>query len=116
MVGRKKGIVMIAGKNVYPEGVEDLVGKIDGILPGRVVAFGVDDQALGTEQLCVVAETECGDEEGQKRLSRDVVEAAMQIDVTVSRVYLVGPRWLVKSSSGKPSRNGNRTRVLEELT
>ena len=115
VVGRKKDIVIIAGKNIYPEDVEDLVGNIDGVLPGRVVAFGVDDDALGTEQLCVVAETECAGDDAQGRLRRRIVEAAMQIDITVSRVYLVSPRWLVKSSSGKPSRNGNRVRVLEEL-
>ncbi len=115
VVGRKKDIIIIAGKNIYPEDIEDLVCNIDGILPGRAVAFGIDDEALGTEQLCVVAETACIEADGQKRIGRDVVEAAMQIDITVSRVYLVAPRWLVKSSAGKPSRTANRSRALEEF-
>jgi hypothetical protein len=85
------------------------------VLPGRVVAFGIDDENLGTEQLCVVAETHWEDDEAKQRLTREIVAAAMQIDITVSRVYLVSPRWLVKSSSGKPSRSANRARVLEEL-
>jgi fatty-acyl-CoA synthase len=62
-----------------------------------------------------VAETACTEADGQKRIGRDVVEAAMQIDITVSRVYLVPPRWLVKSSAGKPSRTANRSRALEEF-
>ncbi len=115
VVGRRKDVIIIAGKNIYPEDVEDLVGEINGILPGRVVAFGVDNEALGTEQVCVVAESACVEPDGQKRIVRDVIEAAMQIDITVSRVYLVPPRWLVKSSSGKPSRSANRSRALEEL-
>ena len=40
----------------------------------------------------------------------------MAVDVTIARVYLVPPRWLVKSSSGKPARATNRTRALEQLT
>jgi hypothetical protein len=37
----------------------------------------------------------------------------MGIDVTVGRCVLVPPRWLVKSSSGKLSRQQNRARALE---
>jgi hypothetical protein len=36
----------------------------------------------------------------------------MQIDVTISRLFLVPPRWLIKSSSGKLSRPANRERAL----
>ncbi len=116
VIGRKKDIVIVAGKNIYPEDVEDAVSRVAGIMPGRVVAFGVDDEALGTEQICVVAETDRSEDDLLRRLRRDVIEAAMQLDITISRVYLVPPRWLIKSSSGKPSRSANRARALEELS
>jgi hypothetical protein len=80
-----------------------------------VVAFGIDDEALGTEQICVVAETEREAEDERRALRREVIEAAMRLDMTISRMYLVPPRWLIKSSSGKPSRSANRARALEEL-
>ena len=115
VIGRKKDIIIVAGKNIYPEDVEDAVGKVDGIVPGRVVAFGADDEALGTEQVCVIAETAQQGEAAIRKLRRDVIEAAMRIDMTISRVYLVPPRWLIKSSSGKPSRSANRGRALAEL-
>lgn len=38
----------------------------------------------------------------------------MSIDVTISNIYLVPPRWLIKSSAGKPSRKANSERILEE--
>jgi fatty-acyl-CoA synthase len=115
VIGRKKDVIIVAGKNIYPEDVEDAVGRVEGILPGRVVAFGIDDEALGTEQICVVAETERDAEDERRALRREVIEAAMRLDMTISRMYLVPPRWLIKSSSGKPSRSANRVRALEEL-
>ncbi len=58
VIGRKKDLVIVAGNNVFPEDVEDAVGRVPGIIPGRVVAFGADDERTGTEVLCVVAETQ----------------------------------------------------------
>jgi len=42
----------------------------------------------------------------------DIIEAAMAIDVSITNVYLVPPRWLIKSSAGKPSRKANKERIL----
>ena len=112
VIGRKKDIIIVAGKNIYPEDIEDAVSQIKGVLPGRVVAFGIEDISTGTEQICVVAETREENEEEKKRLRMVIIEAGMQIDITISRVYLVPPRWLIKSSSGKPSRRENKERAL----
>jgi acyl-CoA synthetase (AMP-forming)/AMP-acid ligase II len=113
VAGRKKDLIVVAGNNLFPEDVEDAVSKVPGILPGRVVAFGMENEAMGTEQVCVVAETEIEDERERRALRLAVQRAAIQIDVTVSRIFLVPPRWLIKSSAGKPSRKANRQRILE---
>jgi fatty-acyl-CoA synthase len=112
VIGRKKDLIIVAGNNIYPEDVEDAVGKVNGIIPGRVVAFGESNREMGSEQVSIVAETTVGDEEGRKKLRMDVIEAAMAIDVSVTKVYLVPPRWLIKSSAGKPSRSANKERIL----
>jgi hypothetical protein len=96
--------------------VEDAVGRAEGVLPGRVVAFGTEDEAVGTEVLCVVAETDVASDADKKRVRLTVLKAGMDMDVTIGRVYLVPPRWLIKSSSGKPSRSANRERALSELS
>jgi len=105
----------VAGKNFYPEDIEDSVGQVPGVIPGRVVAFGEEDSDLGTEQIFVIAETEIEGEKKKKSLRASIVEAGMQMDVTISRVYLAPLRWLIKSSAGKPSRSANRDRAILEL-
>lgn len=115
IMGRKKDLIIVAGKNIFPEDIEDMVGAVPGIIPGRVVAFGVDDEAIGTEQVWVVAETEEKDPAGLAALRQEIIRQAMKIDVTLSRVELVETRWLFKSSSGKPSRSANKARLLASL-
>jgi hypothetical protein len=70
------------------------------VIPGRVAAFGVEDDEIGTEVLCVLAETEATDAE-KKVLRKAVKAAGIDIDVTISRVYLVPPRWLIKRLIGQ---------------
>jgi fatty-acyl-CoA synthase len=115
VIGRKKDIIIVAGNNIYPEDIEDAVGQVDGVLPGRVVAFGLEDEEAGTEQICVIAETPFNEEKSCRELRRAIVMACMGIDVTVTRVYIAPPRWLIKSSAGKPSRSANRDRAIQEL-
>jgi fatty-acyl-CoA synthase len=115
VIGRKKDIIIVAGNNIYPEDVEDAVGRVEGVLTGRVIAFGLEDEGAGTEQVCVVAETPLREEKALKGLRLAIVKACMGIDVTASRVYLAPPRWLIKSSAGKPSRSANRDRAIQEL-
>ena len=115
IIGRKKDIIILAGKNIYPEDIEDVVGQVEGVLPGRVVAFGVEDDIAGTELICVVAESQVYGEAERKKLRMEIVLAGMGIDVTISKVYLSPPRWLIKSSSGKPARKTNMERAMTEL-
>jgi fatty-acyl-CoA synthase len=112
VVGRKKDILIVAGRNIYPEDVEDAVSAVPGVLPGRVVALGVPDEALGTEQVWVVAESEHHGTAREDELRSEIQLAGMEIDVTIARVFVAPPRWLIKSSAGKPSRKANRERVL----
>jgi acyl-CoA synthetase (AMP-forming)/AMP-acid ligase II len=115
VIGRKKDIIIIAGNNIYPEDIEDAVSKIPDVIPGRVISFGIEDERSGTEQVCVIAESKVENEAEKKRVRLAIREVGMGIDVTIGRVYLAPPRWLIKSSSGKPSRNANKERALREL-
>ena len=112
-IGRKNDIINVAGLNISPEDVEDSVNEVEGVLPGRLVAFGVEDSESGTEQVCVVAETSETTEDGLKALRRKIRAAGMKIDVTIYGVYPVPPGWLYKTSSGKLCRKTNKKRVLE---
>jgi acyl-CoA synthetase (AMP-forming)/AMP-acid ligase II len=111
VIGRRKDIVIVAGKNIYPEDIEDAVARVPGVIPGRVVAFGEEDEGAGTERVAIIAETSIEDEGERKRLRLELMKAGMSIDVTIGRVYLAPPRWLIKSSSGKLSRRANKERA-----
>ena len=113
IIGRKKDTIISAGKNVYPEDIEDVISLVKGVIPGRVIAFGENAEEIGTELISIVAETTVENEQERKKLKMDIVKAAMDIDITVTTVYLVPPRWLIKSSAGKPGRNANKERILE---
>ena len=115
VVGRATDMIIVAGKNIYPDDIETAVSAVQGVIPGRSVAFGVDNARSGTEEVWVVAEMKATTESEQKSLRHDILRAVLQIDVTVARVVLVPPRWLVKSSSGKLSRHTNRERAIDEV-
>jgi len=112
IIGRKKDIIIVAGNNIYPEDVEAAVSEVEGVIPGRVVAFGEEDAEFGSERLSVIVETDLTDDTDQRRLRIAILKAGMAVDVSITNVYLVSPRFLIKSSAGKPSRSANKERVL----
>jgi len=112
VIGRKKDIIIFAGKNIYPEDIEDAVNQVPNIIQGRVVSFGEENEELGTEVISVVAETNLNSESELHKLRLEILKAGMSIDVNIYNVYLVPPRWLIKSSSGKPARKTNKERIL----
>jgi len=53
--GRIKDVIIVGGRNVFPEDIERAVGEIEGVRNGNVIAFGVDGYK-GKETVIVVAE------------------------------------------------------------
>ncbi len=120
VTGRKKDLIIVGGKNVYPADIERLASDIKGVHPGRVVAFGVYDEELGTEEVALVAELEQFDqlsEADRERIQLHIRQRVSQgSDVVVRRVHVVGKNWLLKTSSGKIARGSNRDKYLAEIT
>ncbi len=112
VLGRKDDVIINAGKNIFPEDIENVVNQVQGVIPGRVVAFGIEDPKTGTQTVCVLAETEIMEEKKRADLILAIKQAGMGIDVTLAQVYLVPLRSLIKSSSGKISRKMNRERLV----
>jgi acyl-CoA synthetase (AMP-forming)/AMP-acid ligase II len=116
VIGRIKDIIIVGGQNVFPEDVEALANTVPGVYPGRAVAFGLDDESLGTQSLALVAEMR-GDYSSQ---SAESIEAAIRRVVLTSlgiaprRVLVVPERWILKSTAGKISRRETRDRFLLE--
>lgn len=112
VTGRKSDRIVISGRNIHAEDVEDAISTVDGVHPGRAVAFGVDNAESGTEDLVVVAEAKSGVDDPEVR--RAIAAAVRErIDCALSDVRLVPHMTLVKSSSGKLARSANRERYVE---
>jgi len=115
VIGRFNDLIINAGKNVYPQDIEAIVNTVPGVHAGRAVVFGVPDEREGTELIAVVAEVQTNDPATRKEITRQIRQTVVQQSmVTVSYVHLVGPKWLIKTSSGKIARAANRDKWLKE--
>ncbi|MBI3160569.1 MAG: AMP-binding protein [Chloroflexi bacterium] len=117
ITGRKKDLIIVGGKNVYPQDLEAVANHTPGIVPGRAVAFGLLDERIGSEAVVMVAERLNGDggrevDEIERDLRQRIVQ---QTEVTLADVRLVDGRWLIKTSSGKLARGDNREKYLREF-
>ncbi len=116
VTGRAKDIVIVYGKNFYSHDIEDLAGGVDGVKPGRAVAFGVYNELAGSESVVICAETDETDPDRQAAIAHRVKAAVLSsLDLAVGAVVTVPPRWLIKTSSGKISRAQNRDKYLAML-
>ncbi len=107
--GRMKDVIIIGGRNVYPEDIERAVGTIPGVRQGNVIAFGVEGRK-GREALVVVAETRDNDAQAIRQAVATRVRHA--VGLTLEEVVLVDPGSLPKTSSGKLQRSLCRSRYL----
>ncbi len=109
--GRIKDVIIIGGRNLFPEDIERAIGTMDGVRAGNVIAFGVDGYK-GKESVVVVAETRADDVEAvRKAVHQRVLEVA---GVPPRDVMLVVAGTMPKTSSGKLQRSLCKQRYLEE--
>jgi acyl-CoA synthetase (AMP-forming)/AMP-acid ligase II len=114
ITGRKKDLLIIAGKNYYPQDIERVVSSVPGVYPGRVVALGLDDAAIGTQRLIVLAEVENESQVDDPALAASVrTELAGELDCVIDDLRLLPHMWLLKTSSGKIARAPNLQRFLD---
>ena len=111
LCGRIKDVIIVGGRNVFPEDIERAVGHVEGVRAGNVIAFGVEGYK-GKESVVVVAEVRGGD--------LDAVHHAVHsrtLDVCglpPRDVILVKAGTLPKTSSGKLQRSKCRELYLGE--
>ena len=114
ITGRRKDLIIKAGRNLYPSEIEELVGQVPGVRQGCVAAFGVTDAARGTEQLVVIAETkEASVEKREKIIDAMKQTLSDTLDLVPDAVELVAPHIVPKTSSGKLQRAACKTMYME---
>lgn len=122
ITGRKKDIIIVGGKNIYPQDLERLAGEVEGVYPGRVVAFGLFNEIGGTEDVVILAETMMDEDQfssnPEVKKELEIISAMIRqhvtrgSDISLRYVHLVHRNWLIKTSSGKIARSANRDKYL----
>jgi acyl-CoA synthetase (AMP-forming)/AMP-acid ligase II len=119
ITGRKKDLIIVGGRNIYPQDIELLLNDLPGLHPGRSAVFGVFNGKLGTEDIAIVAELAAAapdDAEAKAAISREIrARVTQSLDVAARYVHLVDAKWLIKTSSGKIARGANREKFLREV-
>lgn len=111
LCGRIKDVIIVGGRNVFPEDIERAVGVLDGVRAGNVIAFGVEGYK-GKETVVVVAEVRADDLDAVRH---EVHHRTLDVCGLPPRdVMLVKPGTLPKTSSGKLQRARCRELYLGE--
>ncbi len=111
--GRTKEVIIVNGRNYYPQDLEWEAGKVEGVRKGNVIAFGTMKPNHDRERVIICFETNLIDEGERATLKGEVRRAVQQaLGLTVDDVLPLGVGVLPKTSSGKLQRA--KTRELYE--
>lgn len=114
--GRKKDMIIVGGRNVYPQDLEALTYEVPGVHPGRSVAFGIFNEEQGTEEVVIISEIDSDDPLEQERIADAIrLHVTKNSAIALRHVKVVGPKWIIKTSSGKTSRPANKEKFTREL-
>ncbi|HUF98076.1 MAG TPA: AMP-binding protein, partial [Ilumatobacter sp.] len=111
LCGRIKDVIIVGGRNVFPEDIERAVGAIDGVRAGNVIAFGMEGYK-GKESVVVVAEVRPDDAVAVRHAIHERTLAVCGLPPR--DVVLVRAGTLPKTSSGKLQRARCREQYLAE--
>ena len=108
--GRSKDVIILYGRKYHPQDLEWEAEQVQGIRPGCVVAFRLEDPALDRDRVVIAAETKLSSEHHEQL--QDGIRARIHqgLTIMVDQVLMVPPYTLPKTSSGKLQRA--RTRDL----
>ena len=103
IIGRLKDLLIVDGRNHYPDDIESTVVPITG---GRVAAVAIPDDTA--ERLVVIAEVKENDPELLRAMKQQVTAAVSRTHgVRVNDAVLVAPRSLPITTSGKVRRKAS---------
>jgi fatty-acyl-CoA synthase len=111
ITGRVKDLIIINGRNIWPQDIEWAVEKVEGVRSGGVAAFSVDDGR--GERIVVVAERRGMDEEARAALKRAIATVIQNAAGAPADIVLARPHSMVMTSSGKLSRAKVKQKYLD---
>ena len=103
ITGRSKDLIIVGGRNIWPQDLEWAVEHLDGVRPGDVAAFAVnrDDDS---ERVVAVVQCRAAGSAAQEQLRATVAAAVRRAAGVECEVVLAPTRSLTFTTSGKLSR------------
>ncbi len=111
IVGRAKDMIIINGKNHWPQDIEWAVEQLPGFKAGDIAAFSITTPG-GEETPAVLVQCRTSDAAERERLRNEIRERVRSITGMNCVIELVPPRTLPRTSSGKLSRAKARNLYL----
>ncbi len=111
IVGRAKDMIIINGRNHWPQDIEWAVEQLPGFKSGDIAAFALTGPS-GEETPAVLVHCRVSDPTERGRLRDDIRERVRAITGISPVVELIPPRTLPRTSSGKLSRTKARNLYL----
>jgi fatty-acyl-CoA synthase len=103
IVGRAKDMIIVNGKNHWPQDIEWAVEQLPGFHQGDIAAFAIETEA-GEETAAVLVHCRVSDPAERVKLHEAIRDKVRSITGMNCLVELVPPRTLPRTSSGKLSR------------
>ncbi|MFE9581650.1 AMP-binding protein [Nocardia sp. NPDC006044] len=108
VTGRRKEMITVRGVNYYAQDVEAAVRELDGVYKGRCTAATDPD---GADVIALIAESELTGAHAETLGTRIKARVAAELGLAAVEVYLVAPRSIPRTSSGKLQRLAARDLV-----
>jgi fatty-acyl-CoA synthase len=110
ITGRAKDLIILNGRNIWPQDLEWSAEELPDLRRGDVAAFSVDEN--DGEAVVVLVQCRIGEAAQREKLRREVYALLQRAHGVEARVALVPPKALPQTSSGKLSRSKAKANYL----
>ena len=111
ITGRAKDLIIVNGRNIWPQDIEWAVEELPKLRRGDVAAFSVDGPA-DEEQVVVLVQCRTSEAAARAELREEIAGAVRRSQALDCQVVLVPPHGLPQTSSGKLSRARAKSNYL----